>query len=63
MPGVNMFRDNPSLADKIREAIKPTPIKRRIQIASYKLRTQTSRLEKTIGQMESRDKVLHDKCV
>lgn len=58
-----MFRDNSSLADKIREAIKPTPIKRRIQIASYKLRTQTNRLEKTIGQMESRDKVLHDKCV
>lgn len=63
MLGVNMFRDNSSLADKIREAIKPTPIKRRIQIASYKLRTQTNRLEKTIGQMESRDKVLHDKCV
>ena len=58
-----MFRDNASLTDKIREAIKPTPIKRRIQIATYKLRTQTNRLEKTIGQMESRDRVLHDKCV
>lgn len=58
-----MFRENPSITDKIREAIKPTPIKRRIQIASYKLRTQTNRLEKSINQMESRDRGLHDKCV
>lgn len=58
-----MFRENSSITDKIREAIKPTPIKRRIQIASYKLRTQTNRLEKSINQMESRDRGLHDKCV
>jgi division protein CdvB (Snf7/Vps24/ESCRT-III family) len=58
-----MFRDSPSLTDKIREAIKPTPVKQRIQMASYKLRTQTARLEKSISQMESRDKSLHDKCV
>jgi len=38
-------------------------MKRRIQMASYKLRSQTNRLEKTIGQMESRDRTLHDKCV
>ena len=58
-----MFRDNSSLADKIREAIKPTPVKRRIQIATYKLRNQTARLDKSIAQMESRDRGLHDKCV
>ncbi len=58
-----MFRDNASLTDKIREAIKPTPIKRRIQMAAYKLQSQTDRLEKTISQMESRDRTLHDKCV
>src|SRR3989442_11631510 len=58
-----MFRDNPSITDRLREAIKPTPIKRRIQMATYKLRTQTTRLEKSIGQMESRDRTLHDKCV
>ncbi len=58
-----MFRQNTSLTDKIREAIKPTPIKRRIQIATYKLRTQTNRLEKSISHMESRDHALHDKCV
>src|SRR2546430_9316164 len=58
-----MFRDNPSLTDRLREAIKPTPVKRRIQMATFKLRTQTTRLEKSIGQMESRDRRLHDKCV
>lgn len=59
----NMFRDVPSITDRLREAIKPTPIKRRIQMATYKLRTQTTRLEKSINQMESRDRALHDKCV
>src|SRR5207237_8675258 len=58
-----VFRDNPSITDRLREAIKPTPVKRRIQFAAYKLRTQTNRLEKTINQMEHRDRILHDKCV
>jgi len=58
-----MFRDNASITDRLREAIKPTPVKRRIQMAAYKLRTQTTRLEKSINQMETRDKALRDKCV
>ena len=57
-----MFRDNPSLTDRIREAIKPTPMKQRIQFASHKLRLQTTRLERSITQMESRDQTLRDKC-
>ncbi len=58
-----MFRENSSLTDKIREAIKPTPMKRRIQTASHRLRLQTSRLDRTISQMEARDKTLYDRCV
>src|SRR2546426_5621615 len=57
-----MFRDNPSLSDRIREAIKPTPMKQRIQFATHKLRTQTTKLERSITQMESRDQTLRDKC-
>jgi len=57
-----MFRDNPSLTDRIREAIKPTPMKQRIQFATHKLRTQTTKLERSITQMESRDQTLRDKC-
>ena len=58
-----MFRDNPSFADKVREAIKPTPMKKRIQIATFKLRSQTIRLDKSISQMESKDHILREKCV
>ena len=57
-----MFRDNSSLTDRIREAIKPTPMKRRIQVASHRLRMQTGRLERTVSQMEARDKTLYDRC-
>lgn len=58
-----MFRDSPTLADRIREAIKPTPMKRRIQMATHRLRLQTSRLDQTISQMEARDRTLYDRCV
>lgn len=58
-----MFRDNPSFSNKIREAIKPTPMKRRIQLATNRIRLQTGRLEKTISHMEARDKALYDRCV
>jgi len=58
-----MFHDSPTLADRIREAIKPTPMKRRIQMATHRLRLQTSRLGQTISQMEARDRTLYDRCV
>lgn len=58
-----MFRESQSLGDRIREAIKPTPMKRRIRIATYKLRSQTTRLGKSISEMEARDHGLHEKCV
>ncbi len=58
-----MFKENHSLADKFREAIKPTPMKRRIQLASNRLRLQMGRLEKTVSQMEARDKTLYERCV
>ena len=32
-------------------------------MAAFKLRNQTTRLDKTINQMESRDRTLHQKCV
>ncbi len=38
-------------------------MKRRLQIASHRIRVQTGRLEKTISQMEARDKTLYDRCV
>src|SRR5713226_10228292 len=38
-------------------------MKRRIQVASHRIRLQTGKLEKTISQMEARDKTLYDRCV
>ncbi len=58
-----MFSDKPTLTSRLREAIKPTPMKRRIQIAGHRIRIQTERLERTISQMEARDKSLYDRCV
>ena len=58
-----MFRQNQSVTERIREAIKPTPVKERIEMATTKLRTQTNRLERTIHQMETRDNTIHGKCV
>src|SRR5437867_11454042 len=58
-----MFKENHSLADRFREALKPTPMKRRIQLASKRLRLQMGRLDKTVNQMEARDKTLYERCV
>src|SRR5256712_14048601 len=38
-------------------------MKRRIQLASNRLRLQMGRLEKTVSQMEARDKTLYERCV
>src|SRR5712692_6714980 len=58
-----MFSDKHTLTSRLREAIKPTPMKRRIQIATHRIRIQTERLERTVSQMEARDKTLYDRCV
>ncbi len=58
-----MFSDKPSLTDRLREAIKPTPMKRRIQVACHRIRLQMERLDRTVSQMEARDKTLYDRCV
>src|SRR3989442_6519396 len=58
-----MFSDKPTFTSRLREAIKPTPMKRRIQIASHRIRVQNERLERTVSQMEARDKTLYDRCV
>lgn len=58
-----MFEQNSSVIQKIREAVKPTPIKHRIDRATYKLRTQSNKLQRSIEQMESRESTIHEKCV
>lgn len=58
-----MFKQSSSLTSRLREAFKPTPMKRRIEQTIQRLRVQSTRLDKTLNQLESRDHSLHDKCV
>jgi division protein CdvB (Snf7/Vps24/ESCRT-III family) len=48
---------------KVKEAFHPTPIRRRITEALFKLKIQLSRLDRTVQKMQQRDAALHSKCV
>jgi len=58
-----LFEQNSSVLEKIREVVKPTPIKQRIDLETYKLRSQSNKLQRSIDQMESRESNIHEKCV
>lgn len=58
-----MFEKNMSLKDKIKEGMRPTPLKKRITFSLSKMRVQLRRLDNTLHQLENRDKKLYDKCV
>ncbi|HZD13513.1 MAG TPA: hypothetical protein VE177_08365, partial [Candidatus Binatus sp.] len=58
-----MFKTNVSLTSRLKEALKPTPMKRRIDHTVQRLRLQSGRLDKTLNQLENRDQSLHEKCV
>lgn len=48
---------------KVKEAFHPTPIRRRITEALFKLKIQLSRLDRTAQKMQQRDAGLYTKCV
>ena len=58
-----MFKENRSIFGKVKEAFHPTPIRRRITEALFKLKIQLSRLDRTAQKMQQRDAALHSKCV
>lgn len=58
-----MFKENRSMFGKVKEAFHPTPIRRRITEALFKLKIQLSRLDRTVQKMQQRDAALHSKCV
>lgn len=58
-----MFRERISLKDKLREAVSPTPMRRRLTETQHKLRIQLQRLERAAAELQARDKSLYDKCV
>lgn len=58
-----MFKENRSIAARVREAFHPTPIRKRVMEALFKLKIQLSRLDRTAQRMQQRDAGLHAKCV
>ena len=58
-----MFRERTSLSKRIKEAVHPTPMKRRITECLFKLKLQTRKLERTSYHMQQRDQALYGKGV
>lgn len=58
-----MFRKKLSITEKIKEALHPTPMKKKITWTLHKLSVQLKQLERKSNQLQSRDKELYNKCV
>ena len=58
-----MFKERTPFSKKLKEAIRPTPMKRRISECLFKLKVQTRKLERTSYHMQQRDQALYGKCV
>ncbi len=58
-----MFRKKPSISERIKEAISPTPMKQKITQTLHRLSVQLKHLERKSHQLQSRDKELYKKCV
>jgi len=58
-----VFRKKPSISERIKEAIYPTPMKRKITSTLHRLSVQLKHLERKSNQLRSRDTELYKKCV
>lgn len=58
-----MFKERTPFTKRIKEAVHPTPMKRRLSECLYKLKLQTRKLERTSYHMQQRDQALYGKCV
>ncbi|WP_455283186.1 hypothetical protein [[Eubacterium] cellulosolvens] len=58
-----MFRYKPSWSERIKEAIRPTPMKRRLNHAIHRISVQMRRMDSQTNRLQSREKNLYTKCV
>jgi division protein CdvB (Snf7/Vps24/ESCRT-III family) len=58
-----VFRKKPPISERIKEAIHPTPMKRKITSTLHRLSVQLKHLERKSYQLQNRDKELYKKCV
>ncbi|MBS7645219.1 MAG: Snf7 family protein [Candidatus Bathyarchaeia archaeon] len=58
-----VFEERNPITKRLKEAVKPTPLRRRVTLALSAMKIQIRRLENTLHQLERRDKDLYQKCV
>ncbi len=58
-----MFRERRSLTKRVKEAIRPTPLKYRISTSLSTMKVQLRKIENTSRHLEQRDRMLREKCV
>jgi division protein CdvB (Snf7/Vps24/ESCRT-III family) len=58
-----MFKERTSWTKKLKEAVRPTPMKQRISECLFKLKVQQRKLERTSYHLQQRDQALYGKCV
>jgi len=58
-----LFKERQSITKRLKEAIKPTPLKYRISTALSTMRVQLRKIENTSRHLEQRDRTLREKCV
>ncbi len=58
-----MFRERTPWTRRFKEAMRPTPMRQRINECLFKLKVQQRKLERTSYHMQQRDQALYGKCV
>jgi len=58
-----LFRERRSLTKRVKEAIRPTPLKYRISTSLSTMKVQLRKIENTSRHLEQRDRMLREKCV
>ena len=58
-----MFKERTPFTKRFKEAIRPTPIRQRVNECLFKLKVQQRKLERTSYHMQQRDQALYGKCV
>ena len=58
-----MFRERPTLLKRLKEAVRPTPLRQRVNECLFKLKVQQRKLESKAYHMQQRDQALYGKCV
>jgi division protein CdvB (Snf7/Vps24/ESCRT-III family) len=57
-----MFKERTPVLKRIKEKVRPTPLRQRITMTLHRLKIQLRKMERTSSQLLQRDKILFNKC-